>query len=191
MSATKGSFPRRHKLTVDEYYRMAEVGLLARDARVELIQGEIIDMAPIGSRHAAVVNELARLFALAVTEQAVVSVQAPVRLDITSEPQPDIALLKPRADKYSQAHPTSADVLLLIEVSDTSLRYDLQTKVPLYAAHGIEEMWIVDLGSKRLHVFRSPMSGEYLEVHTKDSTDTISVAKLPSVSLDLSQLLQL
>lgn len=191
MSATTESFPRRHKLTVNEYYRMAEAGLLAQDARVELIQGEIIDMAPIGSRHAAVVNELVRLFTSVVAGQAIVSIQAPVRLGLMSEPQPDISLLKPRADKYSQAHPGAADVLLLVEVSDTTLRYDRQTKIPLYAAHGIEEAWIVDLESKKLHVFREPINGEYASACTFDLSSTIFPLKLRGVSLSLAALLQL
>jgi len=109
MSLASDQWPRRHLINVEQYHRMAEVGLLAPDARVELIEGEIVDMAPIGSDHAGVVNFLLRTLVFAAGDQAVVAVQQPVRLGDQSEPQPDVMLLKPRADLYRQSHPTSAD----------------------------------------------------------------------------------
>ena len=111
----------RHRITVDEYYRMAEVGLLAADARVELIEGEILDMPPIGSRHAGVVSLLDRLLSRAAGDEAIVRVQLPLRLTNASEPQPDLALVKPRSDYYSTRHPTAADTLLVVEVSQTTV----------------------------------------------------------------------
>lgn len=179
----------RHRLTVQEYYRMAEVGLLAPDARVELIEGEIIDMAPIGSRHAATVNRLARLLNAAVNDLAVVSVQAPIRLGERSEPQPDLALLKPRADFYAQSHPTPADVLLVIEVSDTTLRYDRSVKVPLYARHGVPEVWVIDLEGNLIHFFRSPSGEAYADVSStrRPGTTPLPVA---GAAVDLSGLLE-
>jgi Uma2 family endonuclease len=163
MSVHTESWPRRHRLTVDEYYRMAEVGLLPPDARVELIAGEIIDMAPIGSRHAAAVDHLAERFIRAVDGSALVRIQGPVRLGSRSEPEPDLALLRPRADRYAGSHPTAADVLLIVEVSDTTLHFDRDVKAKLYARHGVPELWIVDLIHDQLHLFRDPRQEEYAD----------------------------
>jgi Uma2 family endonuclease len=180
----------RHRIDIDEYYHMAGRGLLARDARVELIDGEIIDMSPIGSPHAATVNTLAHLFNLAVGAHALVSIQAPVRLDRFSEPQPDLALLAVRADKYWRSHPTAANVFLIVEVSDSTLRYDRETKVALYARHGIPEVWIVDLENRELHIFRSPAEGCYLDVESIPDPGVMTPALLPEVSVNLSGLLR-
>jgi Uma2 family endonuclease len=181
VSATKESWPRPHRLTVDEYYRMAEVGLLPPDARVELIEGEIIDMAPIGSRHAAAVNLLSERLIKTLSGTSLVSIQAPVRLDTRSEPQPDLAVLRLRPDRYSNSHPTAADVLLLIEISDATLRFDRETKASLYARHGVPELWIVDLNHRELHVFREPRHGEYRD----RSTVTAGVMTVPTLAIDV------
>ncbi len=175
----------RHRISVDEYYRMAEVGLLAPDDRVELIEGEIVDMAPIGSGHSGWVNRLNHLFVRAVDERAVVMVQGPIRLGPRSEPQPDLAILKPRADFYERGHATAADVLLVIEVSDTTLRYDLQTKVPLYARHAIPAVWVLDREHRRLRRFRSPSEGRYLDVTETDAPGLDPVPGLDGVAVDL------
>ena len=179
----------RHRITVDEYYRMAEVGLLAHDARVELIEGEIIDMAPTGSRHAASVDRLAQLFQRNVGVRATVRVRGPVRLSATSEPQPDIALLRPRDDFYESNHPTALDTLLIIEVSDTTFRYDRQVKVPLYARHGVPEVWVVDLKDRLLHFFRAPAGGEYTDISSVSEPAEIEFAALPGCAIDLSGVL--
>jgi Uma2 family endonuclease len=142
---------------------MAEVGLLAPDARVELIDGEVVDMPPIGSRHAAAVSVLAKRLIRAVGDSAEVRIQAPVRLRPTSEPEPDIAVLKPRADSYKNAHPEAADVLLLIEVSEATLRFDMTAKATLYARHGIQEYWVVDLIGTQLHRYRRSQGGQYAD----------------------------
>jgi Uma2 family endonuclease len=183
------TWPRRHRITVDEYYRMAEAGLLAPDARVELIEGEIFDMAPIGVDHNGAVNQLSHLFNQAVGNLAIVQIQGVVRLDRSSEPQPDLALLAPRADFYRRAHPSPADVLLLIEVSDSTLRHDRDVKVPLYARHGIPEVWIVDLQNQELLLFRSPADGTYLDYRAAKQPGVTSVAALPGVEVDLTGLL--
>jgi Uma2 family endonuclease len=178
----------RHKISVDEYYRMAEVGLLAPDARVELIEGEIVDMAPIGSGHSGSVSLLTQRFVRAVGERAVVMVQGPIRLGPRSEPQPDLAILQPRADFYRRGHPAAADVLLLIEVSDTTLKYDLETKVPLYARHGIPAVWVLDREHRRLRRFRTPSDGRYLDVTETDAPGLEPIPGLDGLAVDLSTL---
>jgi len=182
------TLPQKHLISVDEYYRMAEVGLLAPDARVELIEGEIIDMPPIGTDHAGIVSLLNHLLVRALDTRAVVQPQAGVRLDLRSEPQPDLAVLAPRADFYRHKHPAPADALLLIEVSDSTLRYDLDVKVPLYARHGIAEVWIVDLQHEQLHSFRMPQGGQYRERHITREPGVTRVDGLPGIDIDLAGL---
>ena len=179
---------RRHRLNVDEYYRMAEAGILGPDARVELIEGEIIDMAPIASRHAAVVRQLAHILHQNVGDQAIVSTQNPVRLDRYSEPEPDLALLRPRDDFYAAAHPGPGDVLLIIEVADTSLRYDREIKIPLYARHGIPEVWLVDLENERLLRFLEPGPDGYRTEEDVTAIAPIHPTRLQEIEVDLSTL---
>ena len=149
--------PSRHLISVDAFHRMVETGILGHQDRVELIDGEIIDMSPIGVLHAAIVDVLARHFGRRTGESVFVRCQNPLRLDDISEPEPDIAILRPRADFYMTAHPGASDVLLVIEVADTSLAYDLGTKVPLYARHGIPEVWVIDAATRQTRVFRRPV----------------------------------
>jgi Uma2 family endonuclease len=154
--------PARHRLDAGAYYRMAETGILAEPHRVELIDGDIIDMAAIGSPHAAITNRLIRAFAERVAAgSTLMSVQSPLRLDAYNEPQPDVMLLRPRADDYRESHPTAADVLLLAEVSETSLAYDRSVKLPLYAKFRVAEVWIVDLVGLAVEVYREPKDGAY------------------------------
>jgi Uma2 family endonuclease len=177
MSAHTETWPKPHRLTVDDYYRMAEVGVLSPDDRTELIEGEIIDMAPIGSVHADVVRLLTKRLLTAFGDTAELSVQLPVRLSQRSEPQPDIAVLAAKAARYRHAHPSAADVLLLIEVSDTTLRYDLKVKARLYATHGVREYWVVDLVANRVWRHRRPSGMRYSEI-TEITAGTI---ELPGV----------
>lgn len=179
----------RHRLTVQQYRRMAEAGVLAPDARVELIEGVIVDMAPIGSRHAAAVNKLTRALTAAVGTRAIVSVQNPLRLGERSEPQPDLALLRPRADFYAESPPTAADALLVIEVAQATAAYDRGVKVPLYAQHGVPEVWIVDLDFSLVRFFRSPLGDRYLDVTATETPGPTPVALLPGVTVDLSGVL--
>lgn len=180
--------PRRHRITVDEYYRMAEVGLLASDARVELIEGEIIDMAPIGVEHGWVVDQLARLLITAVGTKGYVRIQGAVRLSRWSQPQPDAVVLAPRSD-YRTRHPSGADTLLVIEVSDSTVRYDLEVKVPLYARHGVPEAWVLDLTKHRLHVFGSLVADIYTETRIDHSPGKTEITAAPGLFIDLSQIL--
>ena len=179
-----------HRITVDQYYRMAEVGLLAPDARVELIDGVIIDMAPIGTPHAAALRRLNQLLTAAVGARAILSGQLPVHLGRWSEPQPDLALLKPREDFYGTAHPRAEDVLLLIEVSVTSVRYDLQVKAPLYARHRIPEVWVIDLKDQLVRRHRKPEGDAYAEVSSLAAPGRIALAALADVEVDLSDILR-
>jgi Uma2 family endonuclease len=180
---------QQHRLTVEQYHRMAETGVLARDARVELIEGVIVDMAPIGSRHAAVVKKLNALLTHAVGARAIVSVQDPIRLGDRSEPQPDLALLRPRDDFYADAAPTAADTLLVIEVSQATAAYDRQVKVPLYAQHCVPEVWIVDLDFSLVRFYRTPQADRYLDITATETPGPTPVLALPGVTIDLSGLL--
>ncbi len=186
MGTLMESWPQRHRITADEYHRMAEVGLLAPDARVELIEGEIIDMAPIGKDHMSVVDQLNRLFIRAVGDDAIVRIQGSVRLSRMSEPEPDLVLLKPRADFYRSEFASAADTLLVIEVSESSLRYDRDVKVPFYARHGVPEVWIVDLPNNQLLVYGSPSDGAYARQTSTAQPGVLPVTALPGVAVDLS-----
>lgn len=188
MATRVDNLPQRHKLTVTDYYRLATAGSLTEDDRVELIDGDIIDMTPIGSLHASIVDDLARLLQLAVGEAARVRVQGPVRLGEFSEPEPDIVLLRPREDSYRSSHPGPADVLLIVEVADSSLVYDRDTKVPLYARHGIAEVWLVDAVNRRLVIHREPGPGRYRVVVDPAPLGETSISELPGKSVDLSGL---
>ena len=177
----------RHKIDVDNYYRMAEAGILGEDDRVELIEGEIIDMAPIGIDHASTVARLYEALVLAFAGRVTITSQSPIRLDRFSEPEPDFAVLKRREDFYATARPSIDDVLLLIEVANTSLRYDRTVKLPLYARAGIPEVWIVDLQRRIVEAYRAPMSGQYAEATTYRDGDSLALALAPDITLRMSQ----
>lgn len=151
----------RRRFTVSEYYRMADAGILHEDDRVELIDGEILEMSPIGSPHAGRVKRTATFLQRLLGDTVIVSVQDPIHISESTEPQPDIALLKPREDFYSDSHPTPEDILLLIEVADSSLEYDRNFKLSLYARVGIREVWILNLREDVLEVYSRLVDGEY------------------------------
>lgn len=178
---------RRHKIDVREYYRMAEVGILTRDDRVELIEGEIVDMVPIGSPHSGAVNSLLGRLAVAAGDRATVTAQSPLRLSDSSEPQPDFMLLKPRTDFYRKAHPTPADVLLLVEVAQSSLAYDRKVKLPLYARHGVPEVWIVNIGEGVVEVYRDPKDDAYRAVARAARGDMLEPAALPGLRIAVAE----
>jgi Uma2 family endonuclease len=188
MSHLATDVPRRHRLSAADYHRMAEVGILAPDARVELIDGEIIDMAPIGSRHNATVDRLTKALHTAVGDVAIVRTQGSIALGAYSEPEPDIALLLPVANSYWSALPEASDVLLLIEVATASLRYDRDVKIPLYARHRVPEVWLVDTETLRLTRYRSPLHGGYASIDEPDLGVPLVVEALPNVRVDLSAL---
>jgi len=181
--------PTRHKLDVHAYYRMAEVGILARHDRVELIDGEIMDMAPIGQGHEGAVNWLNRALVLACGDRAIVSTQNSVHIDRWSAPQPDFAVFRFRADFYATGtRPGPADVLLVIEVADSSLRYDQTVKLPLYAGAGIPEYWIVDLQSRLLASYCRPEGGGYAEVAEHRQGDLVTLSAMPGITVRLDRL---
>ncbi len=187
---TRNPWVTRRALTVADYHRMGEVGILTDRDRVELIEGELIAMSPIGSEHAvgAPVNTLTRRLIQAVGERGVVAVQNPVQLDNLSEPQPDFAVLKPRADDYRRATPRPNEVLLLIEVADSSLAYDRNVKRSLYARHGIPEFWIVNLVAGEVEVCRSPIGEEYTAISQVGRGGTLELALLPGVAIPVAVL---
>src|SRR5262245_5072588 len=155
---------RRRRFTREEYHRMAAAGILHEDDRLELIDGEIVEMTPIGRRHAACVAELNRMLVPAIGLRALVWPQNPIILPNDTEPQPDIVLPRPRADRYLQDDARPEDVLLLVEVADTSQRYDRQVKAPIYARAGVAEVWIVDLPAEVIEIYRDPTPGGYARV---------------------------
>ncbi|MER2529401.1 MAG: Uma2 family endonuclease [Candidatus Competibacter denitrificans] len=177
----------RHRWTVGEFHRMAEVGLLNEDSRVELIDGEIVEMAPIGSEHAGHNNHLLSLLAYRLYGKAVVAGQNPVVLGGYEEPQPDIALLRWREDYYRTSHPRAEDVLLIIEISDSTLHYDRDVKIPLYARNGIPEVWLLDIQNRQLDIYREPINGQYQQ---RDSRRTGQIAPIlcPDAIIDLAEL---
>ena len=152
---------QRRLFNVSEYYRLAEAGILGEDDRVELIDGEIVEMSPIGSLHAAIVDRVDFLVQRVFAGRAIVRVQGPIRLNEYSEPQPDVSILKTRTDFYAAAHPAPADVLLVVEVADASLAYDRHVKLTVYSRAGIAEVWLVDLVSGLVEVFTEPTSHGY------------------------------
>ena len=182
---------RRRRFTRGEYHRMAEAGILHEDDRVELIEGEILQMTPIGRRHAACVAELTRLLVPAVGQRALLWPQNPITLPGETEPQPDIVLLRPRADRYLQDDARPADVLLLVEVADTSQRYDRLVKIPLYARAGVPEVWIVDLAGGVIEVHRRPAGSAYAQVERVGPGSTVSPAAFPDIVLSVDAVLVL
>ncbi len=181
----------RYSFTVDEYNRMGAAGIFPDGVRTELIEGEIVEMAPIGSYHSTVVARLARFFARALTdEQAFITSQSPFELSTRSEPEPDVLVLAPRSDEYVEHHPYPREVRLLIEVSDSSIHLDRDIKLPLYAREGVQEVWIVDLAAAVIHVYREPAQGSYSRVREASRGESLSPAAFPNLSLVVNDILR-
>jgi Uma2 family endonuclease len=184
--------PTKRLFTVDEYYRMAKAGILGEDDRVELIEGEIVRMSPIGPRHARRVDRLTLLFVDRFRRVAEIRIQNPVRLSNRSEPEPDLALLRPERERdqpYDLTHPTPADTLLAVEVADHSLRYDLGRKARVYARNGIVELWVLDLRDDRLVVFRDPTPRGYATSLILGHGESISALAFPEILLAVDDIL--
>ncbi len=179
---------RRH-FNVDEYDRMIETGILSKDDRVELIEGEIVEMTPIGIRHVACVDRLDKLLNRQVGDAVIVRNQGPVQLNNLSQLQPDFALLKARADFYAHSYPMPPDVLLLIEVSDTTIGSDRHLKVPLYARAGITEVWLVNLPEDVIEVYTDPVAGAYQQFRRAQRDEALMSINLPSAELRVDDIL--
>ena len=184
------SSPIQHyRFTVHDYHRMGEVGILAENARVELVDGEVVALSPINDPHNGACARATRSFVRAAGDDAIVLVQGAVRLNLYNEPQPDIALLKPREDFYTKGHPAPADILLLVEISATSLAYDLKFKARLYAEMGVSEYWIADLNGEIILAHSEPKEGAYRLVRQFRRGETIAPILLPTCTIAVDNLL--
>jgi len=182
--------PARHPVTADEFERMVDAGVFAADGRLELIDGEILDMSPIGSGHQGCVNRLHRIFAaLSASDGAIVQVQGAFRADDWSRPQPDVALFRWRDDFYARALARPEDVLLLIEVADSSLRFDRMVKRPAYARAGVPETWVVDLRGGVIEVAREPFDFGYGRIDRLARGDTLAPDAFPDLTIAVTDIL--
>jgi Uma2 family endonuclease len=179
----------RRLFTVDEFEQMGQAGILREDDRVELVEGEIIEMSPIGPRHAGGVNRLVRLFGSILGDRAIASPQNPVRLDGLNEPLPDLSLLRPRADFYATSHPRTEDALLIVEISDTTVAFDGEVKAGVYARTGVPEYWQVNLTADHVRVFRDPTPDGYGLILTARRGELISPLAFPEMSFSVADLL--
>ena len=180
---------RSHQFTVADFHKMAEIGVFREDTRLELIQGGIVEMAPIGSKHAGIVNWLTANLSRSAKNRAIVGTQNPVVLNDKNELYPDLSVLKPTAKFYTDVHPHPKDVLLLIEVSDTTLGYDQRVKIPLYAKNGILETWIIDIENHCIHVYREHLLqySHYQQMETVRE-GLLSIQADPSIQIDVTDL---
>jgi Uma2 family endonuclease len=176
-------FDLRRRFTVEEYERMGETGVFHPDERLELLEGEITYMSPIGPRHAGVVNRLNRVLATRLSDQEILIVQNPLRLLPRSEPRPDVMVARYRRDFYESGHPTAEDALLVIEVSDSSLRTDRTIKLPIYAQRGVVEVWLVDLAADAVHVHTHPVEGAYRQARTVRRGEKLVPTAIPNLVL--------
>lgn len=183
------TMPVRHRFTIDEYHRMGEAGIFHEDSRVELIDGDVFHMCPIGTRHTGGVNRLTALLIRRLGARAVVSVQNPMILDDFSEPQPDLTVLAFRSDYYEGAHPRPSDTLLAIEVADSSLSYDRRIKANLYARKHVRELWIVDVVGKALDVYRRPSASGYREHQRLMRGKRVAMSAFPRVFFRVAEIL--
>ena len=178
--------PTRLRITVGQYQKMGKAGVFSPDARVELIEGEILSMAPIGTAHANICDLLVKQFVLALGNAAVVRAGNPVDLGDYSEPEPDLSVLRPQ--NYRHAHPQAADVLLLIEVSDSSLGFDQGPKRDLYAKFGVPEYWVIDVNTPRVVVYRDPVQGAFRRIHECLIGDVVLPQAFPNIKITVGDL---
>jgi len=181
--------PQKHNVSVSEWHKMGEYNIFPPDARMELIEGEIIDMAPIGPSHAGCVRNLIELFSTQKGKVAILDVQNPVLLGNASEPEPDLALLRPASHFYRERHPTAEDIFLLIEVSDTTVKHDREKKIPLYARNGIFESWLVDLNEFQVEVYLNPTANGYLNKRVFDTGKILIPKRLSHIEIPVSNIL--
>lgn len=180
---------KRHITDIHEWRRLGEANIFPPESRLELIEGEILEMPPIGSNHAGHVTRLINLFVPLLQGKAIATAQNPTQLSELSEPQPDFMLLRPDADDYTTGHPTADDVLLLIEVADSSLYYDQNEKQRLYACYHIPDYWIINLNNSTLEIYRQPCDGLYQQKTTLRAGDSISLSQLDNISIKVGDIL--
>ena len=186
MAAMTADSPSRHRITAEEYFRMGETGVLAPDARVELIEGELIDMAPIGPPHAGTVECLVDLLRRALADRAMVRTQQPSVVNKYSVPQPDITIVTRRDDYYRRAHPEPGDMLLAVEVADSTLKFDRDVKSAMYARSGVRELWVVDVAAQQILRLASPQNGLYAETATLAPGESIGVGAFPDIRIEVN-----
>lgn len=179
----------RRRFTVDEYHKMGEAGIVSEDDRLELVDGEIVEMTPINVPHAVCVDLLTMLLSRRVPEGVIVRVQSPIYIDEINEPQPDLTVLKPRDYLGQRHHPGPEDILLVIEVSDTTVSFDVRQKVPRYAQAGIAETWIVNLPRNGLEVYTDPSGGKYMSTRKFGRGDVVTATTLPGVTIQVADFL--
>jgi Uma2 family endonuclease len=179
----------RRPFTVEEYQRMRTTGILREDDRVELIDGEVREMSPVGPLHAAIVRRLNLLLHRLLAGSHVVSVQDPMRLSDYSEPQPDLAVLRARSDFYAAAHPTPEDVLLVIEVSDASLAYDREEKLPRYAQSALPEVWLVAVDPQQIERYAGLANGRYELVQVYGRGQSVTSLSVPGLAVAVNDVL--
>ncbi len=177
----------RH-FTVADYYRMGEIGILSEDDHVELIKGDVLEMPPIDSPHSGKVNRITVLLTRLLGDKSIIAVQNPILISDDSSPQPDFAVLHPRADFYEDKHPTPTDVYLVIEVSDSTLRFDKIEKAMLYAQAGIPEYWILDVNNKLVIQHTQPSETGYQLIQQLTAGKTVASPTLPDLSLGVDQI---
>lgn len=177
----------KKRFTADDYQRMGQVGILSEDDRVELIDGEVVAMTPTGSRHNACVDAVNRAMVVGAGDNAIVRVQGSVRLDLYHEPEPDVVLLRPQADSYASRLPGPADILLIVEIAESSVEYDRDMKARIYAASGVPEYWLADLGANLVSCYAAPQGGTYRTLRQYRRGQTITPHMLPHcpVAVDL------
>lgn len=180
--------PAQRLFTVDEYDAMGEAGIFHPEDRVELIEGVIVEMSPVGQLHIATVNRLNRLLVRILDDRGLVSVQNPVRLPPRSEPQPDVAVFRPRSDDYATAKAESGDTLLCIEVADTTLRND-RRKTNVYARNGLHEVWIVNIPDERIEVYRENTGESYAAVEHVGRGESVTPLAFPDLPLAVDDIL--
>ena len=181
--------PVRRRLTADDFDQMCSAGILTADDRVELIDGELIEMPPMGPPHTGIVNRLAKILFSRVGDAAELRVQSSVRLSNHTQPEPDLAVVKPDPRHYLLRHPRPADILLAIEVADSSLDYDREQKVPRYAAAGVAEVWLVDVGQKQVIIYSAPSSGGYVHSRTVAWVEEIVATRVEGLRLTFEEFL--
>ena len=189
MSVSTDGFYKKHLTNLAEWKKLGEANIFPPESRLELINGEIIEMAPIGSHHASHLKRLNKLFSGLIQESVIIAVQDPLQLGDSSEPEPDFMLLHPSSDFYYENHPVASDVFLLIEIAESSLKFDQNQKLRLYALHNVPEYWLLNVNDACLEVYRQPYNGLYAEKTTLRAGNKITLSQLDNISIDIADIL--